>query len=332
MIEKSDKDIRCSAVSGCKMAAVLSVFICVVIHAGMIQADAGIPEEQETYHITRKLESGRTDGTEEPDETYWDRDGNQYSLERWEMKEIPEHMASRNMEKQIVYADVEGAEGLPESISVTEEVSGVPAEGELYIRDSRTVKEEWMDGFEAPVVFHSYGADEYQVGDLVINGDDVLSCAVEVQEELLGTMGLSPKEYRILSMEWTGEAYVDDGGQVCRRASASGQKLVRDIEITYEGQVSFMEPVSYEMDMVYRPVRPSDIQVEEPLPTVQVREPEPVPVEEESILWYWVRSGFVITVGAGLIGIVIGILILAASWLGQRRRERQGRYLPQIKG
>lgn len=336
MIKKLKKDIRCRTafghgrtVSGWRRAAVLTVFICVALHAGLIQADAGMLKEPETFHMTRKLQA---DQPEEPEETYWDRDGNQYALESWEMKEIPEHMASRNMEKQIVYAGVEGAEGLPESISVTEEISGVPAGGKLYIRDSRTVKEEWLDGFETPVVFHSYGADEYQVGTLAINGEDVLSGAVAVQEELLGIMGLSPDEYRILSMEWAGEAFVDDEGQMCRQASAAGQKLVRDVAVTYEGEVSYMEPVSYEMEMVYRPVLPSDIQVEDPLPAVQVREPEPVPAKEESTLWYWVRSGFVITVGAGLIGIGIGILILAASWLGQRRKERQGRYLPQIKG
>lgn len=271
-------------------------------------------------------------GLEEPPETYWDRDGNKYVLESWDVKEIPGHMVSRNLEKQVVYTAVEGAEGLPESISATEEVSGAPAEGELYIRDSRTVRQEWQDGFSAPVVFHSYGADEFQVGGMVIGGADVLSQAVYAQEELLAVMGLSADEYRISSMQWDGEAFTDSEGQMCRQAMARGQKLVRDIEITYEGEVSFMEPESYEMEMVYRPVPASVLYVEEETVSGHVQASEPVPVSEENSLWYWVRSGFVITVGAGLIGIGVGVIILIVSWLHRRKWERRQRILPQIKG
>lgn len=45
-------------------------------------------------------------------------------------------------------------------------------------------------------------------------------------------------------------------------------------------------------------------------------------------MWYWVRSGFVITVGAGLIGICAGVLALAVSWLRQRKKEQDRKYLP----
>lgn len=265
-----------------------------------------------------------------PPESYWDRNGREYVLDHYEVKEIPGHMVGRVLEKQVVYSDVEGAEGLPESISVTEEVSGIPAEGELYIRDSRIVREEWRDGFQAPVLFHSYGADEYQTGSLVISGEDVLVSAVESQEGILEVMGLSPQQYRIHSMAWDGEAFEDEDGQLCRRAMAEGQKLVRDYEITYEGEVAYMEPVSYEMEMAYRPVLPSRVWLdEEGTDTVAGEVAQELSTTGEGgPLWYWVRSGFVITVGAGLIGICAGVLALAVSWLRQRKKEQDRKYLP----
>ena len=86
---------------------------------------------------------------------------------------------------------------------------------------------------------------------MVIDGSDVLASAVSVQEEILGIMGLSAGEYRILSMEWAGEPFEDDEGQMCRQAMARGQKLVRDYEVTYEGTVS-LKAVSYTHLDVYK--------------------------------------------------------------------------------
>ena len=197
--------------------------------------------EEEMLYITRKLDAGpelagagkavgqaedtgagtavgqvagTQTGLEVPSGSYWDRNGREYVLDHYEVKEVPGHMVSRVLEKQVVYSDVEGAEGLPESITVTEEVSGIPAEGELYIRDSRIVREEWRDGFQAPVLFHSYGADEYQTGSLVISGEDVLASAVESQKGLLEVMGLSLHQNRIHSMVCEGEAFEDEEGQL----------------------------------------------------------------------------------------------------------------------
>ena len=312
--------------------------------------------EEEMLYITRKLDAGpelagagkavgqaedtgagtavgqvagTQTGLEVPSGSYWDRNGREYVLDHYEVKEVPGHMVSRVLEKQVVYSDVEGAEGLPESITVTEEVSGIPAEGELYIRDSRIVREAWRDGFQAPVLFHSYGADEYQTGSLVISGEDVLASAVESQKGLLEVMGLSPQQYRIHSMVWEGEAFEDEEGQLCRRAMAKGQKLVRDYEITYEGEVEYMEPVSYEMEIAYRPVSPSRVWVDEETPGTGTGTPvrDPSPAGEEGLLWYWVRSGFIITVGAGLVGICAGILALAVSWLRQKKRGQQHKRL-----
>ena len=75
---------------------------------------------------------------------------------------IPGQDVSRRLERKMVYTGVEGAEEIPGSISLKEDVSGSQAEGTLFLRKSRIVREEWQDGFTAPVTFHAYGADEYR--------------------------------------------------------------------------------------------------------------------------------------------------------------------------
>lgn len=91
-----------------------------------------------------------------------------------------------------------------------------------------------------------------------------------------------------------------------------------------------MESVSYEMEMAYRPVLPSRVWLdEEGTDTVAGEVAQELSTTGEGgPLWYWVRSGFVITVGAGLIGICAGVLALAVSWLRQRKKEQDRKYLP----
>ena len=88
------------------------------------------------------------------------------------------------------------------------------------MQESRVLGEEWREDFQAPVTFYSYGADEYELGGIKISGEDILDSALAEQELLLGEMGLSSEAYHITSMDWDGESFMDETGQVCRRASA----------------------------------------------------------------------------------------------------------------
>lgn len=289
-----------------------------------------IPEELGRLCIIRTLEAKDLESLEAPSKAYRLQDGREYELSHWEIKEIPGHMESRRMEKQIVYAGVEGAEGLPKSIAVAEEATDIPAEGELSICRTRVLKEEWQEGFCVPVTFHSYGADGYEVGNMVISGENALGYEDELRRELLSMIGLSAKEYRIHTIEWTGEPYMDDTGQMCRQALAKGEKLLKDYEITYDGEVNWMRPVFYELSMVYQEAVQPRVWSETDLEPAPAPAPEPEP--EKGPLWYWMHSGFVITVAAGLIGIIVGVVLLFISRRRLRRQKKSGRYLPEIKG
>ena len=283
--------------------------------------------------ITRNVEPAEDGEFQEPPDRYWDGDGKEYRLDYWEILTIPGQDASRHLERKMVYTGVEGAEGIPGSISLKEDVSGSQAEGTLFLRESRIVREEWKDGFTAPVTFHAYGADEYHGGSLVIPGDAVLETCVSMGGKLLEFMGLSPMEYRILYADWSGEPYEDEEGRMCRQAMVRGQKLLRDYEAAYEGEFSWTQPETYALEMFSRQVSPvAPASLEAAQEAGHVPAPEVQDEGREGNLWYWVRSGFVITVGAGLIGISVGLLALLAAWYRQNRREHRRRCLPRIKG
>ena len=79
------------------------------------------------------------------------------------------------------------------------------------------------------------------------------------QELLLGEMGLSSEAYHITSMDWDGESFMDETGQVCRRASARERGCCVITRLYTGGQVQVVEPVSYEVSAVYEPAELGNI-------------------------------------------------------------------------
>ena len=46
-------------------------------------------------------------------------------------------------------------------------------------------------------------------------------------------------------MVWNGETFTDEEGQVCRNALALGERLLKDVEVTYKGEGTLKEPDYY---------------------------------------------------------------------------------------
>lgn len=307
----------------CRITGRMAIFV-----LGLWMTGPGIcAKGAEPITVTRQLDREEAQGWKEPEALYRDEEGREYRLSHWEIKELPGDRVRRSLERTVVYRAVEEAEILPESIPVEEE-SGLEAEGELSAGERRILREEWEEGFVAPVVFHSYGAGEYQLGDVVIGGEMPLEEAASHGAELLRVLGLPQEAYRITAMVWDGEPYEDADAGLCRRALATGQKRLRDYEIVYKGDIWVQEPAAYELKLEYEPLEQGK---EEPEALEENRkaaaEPEKGEEEELGILQYWVRSGFVIAVAAGLLGIATGLVLLLVLWTGQRRRRRE-RQLP----
>ena len=231
-----------------------------------------------TIILKQNLKEEDLPSLKQPEASYTDEMGITYRLADWEVRELTGASKNQMLEKRKVYREVEGAETLPLYIDSRQEENGEQVSGRLYMQESRILDEEWRADFQAPVTFYSYGADEYELGEIRISGEDILAAAQENQEFLLGEMGLSPEAYHITSMDWEGESFMDETGRVCRMASARGERLLRDYETVYRGQVQVIEPVSYEVSAVYEPAvsEPVSGQEKVPVPEIEtVKEPDP---------------------------------------------------------
>ncbi len=275
--------------------------------------------------LKQNLKEEELQALKQPEASYVNEMGVQYCLTDWEVREVPGADWSRMLEKTEVYREVEGAEKLPPYVDSSQEKDGARISGRLYMQESRILGEEWREDFQVPVTFYSYGADEYELGGIRISGEDILASALAKQELLLGEMGLSPQAYHITAMDWEGESFMDETGQICRRATARGQRLLRDYEAVYKGQVHVTEPVSYEVSAVYEPEALENaagqrkLQEEEALPAITA-------VKEANPFSRWIKTGVAVTASLGILGVFLGIILYFTGKNGQKKQEKEWEY------
>lgn len=256
-----------------------------------------------------------------PPASYETGDGLVYELADWRVECIPGGVARHDMEKEMTYRSVEAAQTVPGQVAVREELSGEQAEGTLHIVEMERVNERWTDDFQVPVTFHSYGAEQYQLGNILLAAGEQLPPPQEYQAELLQVLGLSDNDYRVTGMRWEGEPYMDASGELCRDALAVGEKQVADYRTLYAGPVSWSVPDTYELKTVYKLKRAARTDTG----SGEASGGAPQAAGEDdgnAVRWYWVREWVEVTVAVGLIGILLGTLILLLSW---RRENRGGR-------
>lgn len=308
-------------------------------------------EYSQTIRLVRPLEAEEAEGFTEPPWEYEDENGAVYDLENWKLDRLPGSRVSQEASRQVVYRAVEGAQSVPSTITVREQRtdgsqdSGPQASGPqnsgpqdsgpqevcgtLSATETRILGETWSNDFQVPMVFHSYGAQVYELGDVSISAEDGFPPPEEYQDELLEILKLPRDGYEITQLSWNGEPYAGPDGELCREAMASGRKRLVDYQVTYEGRVSWQMPETCRLETVYR-LRPPVVEAEGSALSETLAAETPSPEPETPELWYWVRSGFVITVAAGLAGIAVGILILLVMWLKREQNVKQ--HLSKIKG
>lgn len=206
-----------------------------------------VVEEQGAGKAGRTLEIATNpflDGKAEvtPEEEI-DRDGNIYRLmETQKVKTvIPAHEVP--VSEEVFYEAVEAKDVIPSRIkvTVTDEGTGQVMETIAEISDQTFGDERWDDTFSFPVIFHEYGLDGYWIGSQVfkVSGDEPNFTGYEAQ--LLSLIEARPEDYTVEAARWDGEAYADENGVLCRKATVTGRKKVSDCTITYEGSAYFPE-------------------------------------------------------------------------------------------
>ena len=99
---------------------------------------------------------------------------------------------------------------------------------------------------------------------------------------------------------------------------ALGERLLKDVEVVYKGEVILKEPDHYELHAVYQAQEVNEESAEEL--TTQAEPELPISASKKGPFWYLIRTGFVITVAIGIIGILIGIILL---FIMKRRKKEE---------
>ncbi len=275
--------------------------------------------KDENITLSKELTKEEAAVFKAPENIYEDEQGNSYQLLNWELEEKMGKEKKIPVEKQVRYLGLEDEEEIPETIDAKMQPQQSELSGTLYKAEITTLQEQWKDDLYLPVTFYSYGADEYQLGEITISAEDnhLLEAAAQEGELILNDIGLSSQAYHITSMVWNGEPFTDKDGQLCRNAIALGERLLKDVEVVYRGEAGGKEPDYYELHAVYQLEEKESGSTVELMPETLAQQPDLSP--DQGSFWYLIRTGFVITIAIGILGILIGILLLLIT----KRRKKE---------
>lgn len=185
--------------------------------------------------------------------------------------EKQENLLSNRIQLEQCEIEVEAlefVEDIPSTIRtvITDDITKELVTVVLPLKEYEITQEYWTENFYFPITVKEYDADEFLLGTLKVPNTVDLN---EYKIELLHMMGLSSKSYEIKQITWDTEAFISDGIWV-RTATARGRKMVKDMTVTYEGEVELEDVtvISYKNTYAMETFIPEIQQKKEVEPTV----------------------------------------------------------------
>lgn len=289
--------------------------------------------ETERITITRDLRDSPDDCTG-PAEYYEDEEGIQYELESWSPVAVTLPSITRTVEEEVVYDRIEGVTAIPETIEVTVQDSerGQTVKTVCRMEEKEVMGETWQDGFVFTVTFHTYEAGYYQLANRLIPYNDEEPELDGCEELLLELAGISPEDYRVTYVQWSGDTYQDEDGTLCRDAAAFGQRRICDYRVIYRGTAVFPVRSGWQTSAVYRlpeTADPDDVteNAAMEISVMAVSEPEvqtQTELAEQSreplSLWEQITRTLMVVVAVGTVLFFGGLLLLAILRVVKKRR------------
>ena len=288
------------------------------------------PGRGKTHSGSRKLYSEIFDRREaiiEPPLEIKDESGGRYRLVSTGIEEVPITGRRKKLAGQVIYEEVNRGQAVPETaeMEVMDEESGQAFTAKLGLYRAEYVNERWKGDLSFIVTFHSYGADYYRLGDVKVPHSAEKPQLEDCRTELLAAAGLSEEDCRIEGCSWSGEAYADENGVLCRDAEASGMRRVFDCRAVYSGMTALPDYHKYRLTAEYEKVekvkrQEENVWKESGEGTVEADEGGLAPVPEQETLpaWLlWLKRGLTVSIGLFL----IAAAILAFAWLRKKASE-----------
>ena len=192
-----------------------------------------------------------------PKQYMTDDSGKEYELVSKELLEQTAQERTEYREAVVEYNDVEAGVVLPKDheIKFTDADTAQEVTAELdYIRE-QVISEDWVDDFAFTITIENCDAEILELDGIEIpNGDDLNN----YKSEFLNYLKLDPDSYRIDNIALNDDVYTNNNGVLCRTATATGSKLVRDINVTYGGEVTLPSITGKSWSCVYREIIPED--------------------------------------------------------------------------
>lgn len=223
---------------------------------------------------------------------------------------------AEEVERQVVVEGIEAGLGVPEEILVEYE----DIKEYVPVKSVQALREYWTGDFEFPVLFYVYDAEYYELGEYRIPRREDAPGLEGYEDGLLKTLGLEEEDYVIEKVTWSGEAYVNEEGILCRDAVARGRKRLRDYEVVY-GMEEELEP---DVSAAY----PEEMQMMVDAPDQVVRVTGTVDDEGAGNKDFWsiLKRVTVVTVAAGLVLLILLLVLLLCmklvKWYRDRKREK----------
>lgn len=152
------------------------------------------------------------------------------------------------VEQDVLFQGIEGEMGIPKELEISYEnqKTGNKRTDFYPIKSKTVLKEMWTDDFSAEVIFYTYDAEYYELGEYKIPSRKETPGLEGYEGELLKQLGLSAENYQIEQVVWTGEPYTNEEGILCRDAVATGRKKRKDFLAVYGGTVEVLAEASKE--------------------------------------------------------------------------------------
>lgn len=267
----------------------------------------------------------------EPEAEVSSPDGTRYELRECIIEEIPVSGRTRTVKEERIYTGLGAGTGIPERIGATlsDAAGGGTVNCELFLFAKEFYDERWTDDFAFTVTFHTYGAERYLLGELEIQGGGEEPALRGHEAELLELVGLEEENFRIGGYRWSGGAYRDADGVLCRDAEVYGSQRVSDCRAVYRNTVPLPDLVRYRSRSVYDKII-EEPAVETAASSSGIPEPQTGSGSETgrnawNQLFKIIKTCFTVSVGlAGILALLLGLWFLL-KLARKLAREKRGK-------
>lgn len=107
---------------------------------------------------------------------------------------------------------------------------------ELPYSRYEVINQGWHDNYKLTGTITGYDAPTYKVGNMVIEPSQLANLSKEQLQSLVSSFGYDPAHYKVLSLQYTGEPYMN-GDKLCRDYSVSVSIYGCQYRIYYEDKI-----------------------------------------------------------------------------------------------